>query len=141
MSTTQVLFPEQVEQAGRGEHAVLTGPDGRAHDVPGPVHEVFLAVLAALGEGRAATVSIHGAELTTQQVADILGVSRPTVVRLLDSGEIPSTRPNRHRRVRLEDVVEYRARGVRDRRAALADMVKITEDLGLYSEDPPPIRR
>lgn len=48
--------------------------------------------------------------LTTQEAADLLGVSRPTLIRLLDDGRIPYVRPNRHRRMRLADVVAHRAR-------------------------------
>ena len=71
----------------------------------------------------------------------MLGVSRPTLIRLLDSGKIPSSRPNKHRRIRLEDVEVYRAMRRSDRLKGLAAMVEISEDMGLYDEDLPPIRR
>jgi len=63
----------------------------------------------ALERGYAVTVVTHEATLTTQEAADVLGVSRPTLVRLLEQGQIPYDQPGRHRRLRLQDVLEFQA--------------------------------
>lgn len=70
--------------------------------------------------------------LTTQEAADLLGVSRPTVVKLLEAGEIPFEQPGRHRRVRLADVLAYRERASVERRAVLDRMVEIADEADLY---------
>jgi excisionase family DNA binding protein len=71
-------------------------------------------------------------DLTTQQVADLLNVSRPFVVRLLESGEIPFYRVGRCRRIRVDDVTAYRRRRSRARRDALAEMARDAQELGIY---------
>ena len=65
---------------------------------------------AALAEGRPVTLSCHEPVLSTQEAADLLGVSRPTLVRLLDQGVIPYAQPRRHRRVQLADLLAYQQR-------------------------------
>jgi excisionase family DNA binding protein len=72
--------------------------------------------------------------MTTQQAADFLGNSRPTVVRLLDEGRIPSVRLNSHRRVRLADVIAFRDRLAVERRAALAELSRDATANGLRSD-------
>jgi excisionase family DNA binding protein len=155
MTVTEVLLPTSAaspEAAGdvglpgatpaTGPVARLTGPDGETVEVPAAVYRVLRTMLSALDAGQAATISVHGTQLSTQQAADLLGVSRPTLVRLLDSGQIPSSRPNKHRRIRLEDLETYRLRRHQTRAEGLAAMVEISADLGLYDdEDLPPITR
>ncbi|WP_244188217.1 helix-turn-helix domain-containing protein [Streptomyces regalis] len=92
------------------DRAVLQGPDGAIKTLPPEVYEALLAVVRALSEGKAVTVAPMHTTLTTQEAAEVLGISRPTFVKLLDEGEIPYTRPGRHRRVLLTDVLEYRER-------------------------------
>ena len=73
----------------------------------------------------------HHAVLTTGEAAELLGVSRLTLVRLLEAGEIPFEQPGTHRRVRLADVLAYRERARRARAAGLDEMVRVSEDNGL----------
>lgn len=116
------------------QSAELVGADGSRVALPGPVLEVLLEVVRAMHGGRAITVAPHELRLTTQQASELLGISRPTLVRLLEEGQIPYERPGRHRRVRLQDLLDYRERRRRERRAALTEMVRETEELGLYNE-------
>ena len=119
----------------------LIGPDGTATPLPTEVYEALWGVVQALRRGSAVTIAVHGTELTTQQAADMLGVSRPTLVKLLDRGEIPYTQPGRHRRVQVADVMAYRRHRSETRSRGLAAMVEISEELGLYDEDRPSPRR
>ena len=113
-------------------HATLTGPDGTRLDLPGEVFEVLREVVAALSQGLAITVAPHQTVLSTSEAAQLLGVSRPTLVRLLESGEMPFDKPGRHRRVRLADLLAYQQRSRRGRAALLDQMVADSEDAGLY---------
>ena len=70
--------------------------------------------------------------LTTQEAADLLGISRPTFVKLLESGEIAFEQPGRHRRVRLADVLSYRQRRSTQRRESLDRMVETADESGMY---------
>lgn len=113
-------------------HATLTGPDGTQLELPGEVFEVLREVISALSQGLAITIAPHQTVLTTSEAAQLLGVSRPTLVRLLESGEMPFDKPGRHRRVRLADLLAYQQRSRRGRAALLDQMVAASEDAGLY---------
>jgi excisionase family DNA binding protein len=117
------------QAAGR---ATLIGPDGTRLELPGEVFELLRVVVATLAQGLAITVAPHHTVLSTSEAAQLLGVSRPTLVRLLESGEIPYDRPGRHRRVRLADLLAYQQRSHRRRSALLDQMVADSEEAGLY---------
>ena len=91
-----------------------------------------------ISQVRAATVAPVDQLLTTQETADFLGISRPTLVKLLETGRISFERPaaGRHRRVRLQDVTSYRETQRATRRAALDEMTKLAVDAGLYDTVP-----
>ncbi|WP_083390777.1 excisionase family DNA-binding protein [Parafrankia soli] len=72
------------------------------------------------------------AEVTTQQAADFLTVSRPYSIRLLESGEILFCLVGTHRRVRFRDLHEYRSRDDLERRGAADDLTGLTQELGMY---------
>jgi excisionase family DNA binding protein len=110
----------------------LVAPDGTHIELPEELYEVLMDVVAALSQGLAITVAPQHTVLTTSQAADLLGVSRPTLVRLLEAGEIPFDKPGRHRRIRLRDLLAYQQRAQRARAAGLDDMVRASEDAGLY---------
>lgn len=118
----------------------LTGPDGRSVELPEPMFEVLLQVAAAMKAGLAVTVAPHHQTLSTQEAADLLRISRTTLVRLLETGAIPFEKPSRHRKVRLDDLLEYRRRQRSQAEAAFADMVADTERMGLYDADPAEIK-
>ena len=70
--------------------------------------------------------------MTTQAAADIIGCSRPHLVKLLEEGVIPFSKVGRHRRVRIEDVVAYKKQMKEKQRQALIEMMRTDEDYGLY---------
>ena len=77
------------------------------------------------------TVSRRDAELTTRQAADFLNVSRPFLVRLLEAGTIPFCKIGTHRRVRLEDLRQYKNRDDAVRRRALDELTALDQEIGL----------
>jgi excisionase family DNA binding protein len=117
--------------------AELRGPDGDTIRFPDAVASVLIQSVEAMRAGRAVTVAPHAQRLTTQEAADLLGVSRPTLVSLLEAGKIPFEQPGRHRRVRLVDLLAYQAGRRMERKAALDELVRMSEDLGLYDDTEP----
>ena len=113
----------------RGGELRLRLPDGVEERLDGDVAKAVIALLAGEGDPQTATLPEI---LTTGQAADILGVSRPTVVKLVDEGVLPAQRVGTHRRLRAEDVLAYRDRTRQGRRAALDELTRISEELGLY---------
>jgi excisionase family DNA binding protein len=130
-STELARFARQLA-AAKEERAKLVGPDGREIAVPDQIYDVLVDVVTALSHGLAISVAPHNTMLTTQEAADLVNVSRPTLVRLLTDGEIPYAMRGRHRRVMLRDVLDYRERTRRDRRRALDEMAAEAEEDGLY---------
>ncbi|HPU40137.1 MAG TPA: helix-turn-helix domain-containing protein [Microthrixaceae bacterium] len=118
----------------------LSGPNGEHLVLPPEVFEVLRDVVDAMAQGQALTIAPVHQRLSTQEAADLLGVSRPTVVKLLESGEIPFEQPGRHRRVRLADVLAYRERASVERRGALDRMVEIADAADLYERTATPKR-
>ena len=103
--------------AGRQRGVVLRLGDGTELPVPEALMKVLVASAGELSEGHSITVLPSDALLTPSEVAELLGLSRPFVVRLLDAGDIPSERlpRSRHRKVRLADVLAFQARRERRR--------------------------
>lgn len=118
------------------EPALLLGPDGEQVPLPAEVYLVLRQVVEVMRQGKATLVAPHGLLLTTQEAADFLGVSRPTLVKLLEDGAIPFEKPNRHRRVRLQDLVDFQVRRRDERRAAMNQLTEEASELGLYEGSP-----
>jgi excisionase family DNA binding protein len=118
--------------AGVQARARLVGPDGSQIDIPDELYGILRDVVAALSHGLAISIAPHNTMLTTQEAAELLNISRPTLVRLLTDGEIPYIMRGRHRRVMLRDILSYRERSRRERRQTLEQMTAEAEDDNLY---------
>lgn len=110
----------------------LITDDGSVVEIPDAVTEALAEVLEAAAAGERPLVLRASEELTTVQAAAVLGVSRPTVVRLVDAGKLPARTVGTHRRVALSDVIAYREASASRRRSALDRMTRQAEDFGLY---------
>ncbi|MBF0307872.1 MAG: helix-turn-helix domain-containing protein [Alphaproteobacteria bacterium] len=105
--------------------------DGSRLTLPHAATRLLTHVLAEMAAGNAVTLIPIHAEMTTQEAADHLNVSRPFLIGLLDRGEIPHHRVGTHRRVRFEDVKDYKDRIDVQRRAVLDQLAAEAQDLGL----------
>ena len=105
--------------------------DAETVALPDVVARMLLHILDEMAHGNAvALVPLH-AELTTQQAADMLNVSRPFVVRLIEGGRLPHRMVGTHRRVRVDDLMVYKQSADRDRDVALLELAEETRRLGL----------
>jgi excisionase family DNA binding protein len=125
---------EDAEDQGNGRSAVeASTPVGKKTLLfPSEVLPLVVNILARLGMGEIVTVIPEGAELTIPEAADILDVSKPFVVGLLDRGEIPSQGDGAFRRVIYRDLLAYKARSDAECRAAADEMAGLSQGMGLY---------
>ena len=119
----------------RRTQCAIVGPSGERIPIPDTLFFMIERLAEIMARGDAITIVPIGKEMTTQQAADLLNISRQYLVRLLDGGEIPFTRTGRHRRLRIEDVLAYKARRDRERGAKLDRLSELTQEMGGY-EDP-----
>lgn len=99
--------------------------------IPPGALRLLVDMLTQLGQGRAVTVLPQNAELTTQEVADYLNVSRPYVVSLIEQDKLPARKVGTRRRVAFEHLLRYDEQQRAQRRAALDELARIDQELGL----------
>jgi excisionase family DNA binding protein len=126
------LTRDSMEHESR--YGTLRSPDGKEFPLPEPLYRVLIEAAATLVAGYQVIVAPVHHQLTTQEAADFLNVSRTYLVRLLDRGDIPSSKVGRHRRVRFGALMEYKKRRMSERRAALTNLIRESEELGLYEQ-------
>lgn len=110
---------------------LVDGDVTEAVDVPTSAMRLFLQVLAEMSQGHAVTLLPTHAELTTQQAADLLNVSRPFLVKLLDEGRLPCRTVGKYRRVRLDDVMAFKRQDDEARSKVLEQLTAEAQELGL----------
>jgi excisionase family DNA binding protein len=111
----------ELKSGGSSEELVL----------PASALRLLVRALAEMGEGNAVTLTPVRAELTSQKAADLLSVSRPHLVKLLDEGAIPSRKVGSHRRVLLEDLLAYKQDLLTRRQEALKELAALSQDLDM----------
>lgn len=101
-------------------------------ELPSGAVALLMDILEAMAAGRGVTIIPENAELTTVQAAEVLNVSRPFVIKLLEEGAIPHRKVGRHRRVRMEDVMAYKSSIDRERERVLDELAREAqeEDMG-----------
>jgi len=116
-----------------GGSVIQLHPEGseRMVSIPAPVVDLLARILTLMANGDAVAVVPVRAEITTQQAADLINVSRPHLIKLLDRGEIPFRMVGTHRRVSLADVLEYRRRDQARRKAILDELTREAQEMGL----------
>ncbi len=99
--------------------------------VPRGAVELLARVLAHMAAGQGVSVVPAHAELTTQQAAELLNVSRPFLIGLLDGGEIEYRKVGKHRRIKAQSLMAYMARDDRARREAADELTRLNHEMGL----------
>ncbi|MFD5561238.1 excisionase family DNA-binding protein [Kitasatospora griseola] len=121
------------QTAHQDEDVTILGETGSDDPLvlPRPTVEMFAAILAALASGQGVQLLPVNAEVSTQTAAEILNVSRPFLIGLLEQGEIPYRLVGRHRRILFNDVIEYKRKDDRRRKDAADALTELDEELGL----------
>lgn len=100
--------------------------------IPSRALELLSDILKAMSEGVPISIVPLAIEVTTQKAAEILGCSRPYLIKLLEEGQIPFVKVGKHRRIKFEDVVSYKQRMKKDQKQSLIDIMTFDEENGLY---------
>jgi len=127
-----------VSQLLRRGAPTLVGPQGERATLPAPLYHLLKDIVRSLEKGRSLVLMLEEQQLTTQRAAELLGMSRPYLIQLLDAGEMPYGLVGKHRRIALHDVLAYAKRRAESRRAALDKMARDAFEAGLYETATPP---
>jgi excisionase family DNA binding protein len=123
---------ERLQEEGE---AMLIGKDGKpAMKLPDAVYDLLLKILSVMEEGKAISIVPVTQDLTTQQAAELLAVSRPFFVKLLETGHLPYHLTGTHRRVYLKDLLAYKQHRDQERHAAIERMADEADKAGLYGK-------
>ncbi len=143
--TLHLPLPAEIEQAKVSSRTLakyadaervqlsLTGSNGEKDDLilPGHTLQLLLDVLSEISKGNAISLIPHHQEVSTQEAANLLNVSRPFLVKLLEQNDIPFRRVGAHRRVLLRDVLAYKERVDQQRNQALNDLAALSQQEGM----------
>ena len=115
---------------------VLRGADSVEVPVPPELFKILVNVANILQQGQGVTILRNDQLLTTQEGADLLGISRPTFVKMLEEGKVPFSKVGRHRRVTLQDVKSYSEEEQKRRSRLLNEMAALSQEAETFYEPP-----
>ena len=134
-----IALPEsegtQIRELNRmlqGGTPALVGAGGEKLKLPDAVFRLLKDIVRNMQLGRAIILIPENQQLTTQRAADLLGVSRPHLIKLLEAGELPYHKAGSHRRIYLRNLVAYQKRRDAERKLALDRIAKEAYEAGLY---------
>ena len=110
---------------------IVGGPSREIVKLPAAAVRLLVRILEDMARGNSVALTPVHAELTTQQAADMLNISRPSLIQLLDEGKIGYRRVGTHRRVRFDGLMKYKRQADTARRAALAELAAYDQELGI----------
>ena len=122
-------FARMQDSAIRKEPIKIATRKGAPIDLPSEAVQLLLDILDHMARGDAVTLIPLHAELTTQQAADVLNVSRPTLVKLLEERRLTYNKPGRHRRIKFEEVMRYKQQTEKARNSALDELANIGQEI------------
>lgn len=126
------LAPDEAGAATRQKLPRLVLPNGEELELPIEAAVLLRDLFAALADGQAVSVVPLHKELTTQEAADLLNISRQGLVDLLEAGKLPYHKPNKHRRIRAADLLHYKQRRDAEREQTLRELTQLSEETGDY---------
>jgi excisionase family DNA binding protein len=100
--------------------------------IPVTALKLLAKILKEISLGNPISIVPVATELTTQAAAELLGCSRPHIVKLLEAGQIKYTKVGKHRRVKYEDIVDYKKSLKAKQKSTISEIMQLDEDLGLY---------
>jgi excisionase family DNA binding protein len=100
--------------------------------IPLKALQLLVKILKETSNGKPVSIVPIATEITTQMAAELLGCSRPHLVKLLEKGEISFTKVGKHRRIKYQDVINYKRKMKEEQRELLIKMMNADEELGLY---------
>lgn len=117
-------------RSGSARFVLRDEASGDSVELGAAIDDVLRHILAGMSQSRAIQILPHDLELTTVQAAAFLKVSRPFLIKLIDENKLPCRMVGTHRRIRLQDLIRYRAPDLAERRAALDEITKDAEKHG-----------
>jgi len=121
-----------LDDFARDDAIRLTTSDGQALDLPASIRTILRQAIPLLTQGDAVTVTSLHKEMTTQEAADFLNMSRPSLIKLLEDGAIPYIKVGTHRRVRLNDLLSYEKRRHEEFNEFAAWMLAVAQERNAY---------
>lgn len=110
---------------------VVGAPEDETVVIPASAVKMLVRILDEMGRGNTVKVIPVHAELTTQEAADMLSISRPSLIQLLDEGKVEYRKIGTHRRVRFESLIAYKRRAHAERLAALNELAAYDQEIGI----------
>ena len=125
------LLAARVRPSAPLSFRLLDASKGETLQIPAPAVRMLVRILEEMARGNAVTLIPVHAELTTQEAADMLNISRPSLIQLLGENKIEYRKGGPHRRIKFESLMAYKRAADKERRAALAELAAYDQEIGI----------